>query len=208
MHSNPSMRQLFTPARRRLQVAVVLVTLGVAGYALYGSRACCAPAPVNLDEWIAREARDTAALAPDLAVEIETGTGSLAPRYHYDYRLRVERSGAATLTYWPGYGQDDSQAVRARFTLADTEVRTIASLARQLQDSPGPIDDRDIPNGGRSARITLVAAGRRSIIEEWQREPFDRWQRALQERSRRVIPDSVWAQCEDAQRRHAERETP
>ena len=146
--------------------------------------------------------------APDLAVEIETGTGSLAPRYHFDYQLRVERNGAATLTYWPGYGQDDAHAVRARFTLADADVRVLASLARQLQRSPGPIDDRDIPDGGRSARITLIAAGRRSVMEEWQREPFDGWQRALQERSRRVIPDSVWARCEDAQRRHAERDTP
>lgn len=203
------MRQLFNPARRRLQLAIALVALGVAGYALYVPRACCAPAPVNVDEWIASEAaRDTAALAPDLAVEIETGTGSLAPRYHFDYQLRVERNGAATLTYWPGYGQDDAHAVRARFTLADADVRVLASLARQLQRSPGPIDDRDIPDGGRSARITLIAAGRRRVMEEWQREPFDGWQRALQERSRRVIPDSVWARCEDAQRRHAERDTP
>lgn len=203
------MRHLLSPSRRGVLLAAAVVALIIGGFASYEYRVCCAPAPLNMEAWLASQAaRDTATLAPDLAVEIETGTGSLAPRFHFDYRLRVERDGAATLTYWPGYGQDDAQAVRAHFTLPDTTVRAIAALALQLQNSPGPIDERHIPNGGRSARITLVAGGQRSVTEEWQPAPFEGWQRALQEQSRRVIPDSVWAQCEEAQRRHAERATP
>lgn len=185
-------------------MAGALVLLIGGALVLYKLPTCCAPAPLDIHALLARDsAGDTAPLAADFAVEVESGTGSLAPIYHYDYRLRVEGSGAATLTYWPGYDHDDGRAVRASFTVPDSVVRMMASLARRLRRAPGTRDQSDIPVGGRSAHITLHEGGTRLEAAEWQPNPYARWQDSLQQAARRAIPDSIWTQCEAAQRRYA-----
>ena len=191
---------------RPLLIAGTALLTALGGWWLYrqSQRVCCAPPPADWEGWLVEHPPAAAMTVPDgFAVEISSGTGSLAPEFHYDYTLRIDRSGAARLTYWPGYGQEDSLAVFQEFSVPDSTVRILATLAVQLRDAPGPVSERDIPVGGRSPHITLRERGRVAVVGAWQPEPFGSLQSAMERIARTSIPADVWATCEAAQRRYA-----
>lgn len=208
-HSAPSPIAAPTLAARRRRLTIVIAALvAVAGVASYlWSRSvtvCCAPPPIDVAALLARNAPTAATPVPDdFALDLSGSTGSVSPPFYYRYEMHVERGGAATLAYHPGYASPDSLTLRQSFTVPDSIVRVLATLAERLQDPNGPLSEREIPDGGSSPYLMLHLNGRAIEVAPWQREPDGSWQRAIESTLRDAIPADVWSRCEEAQTRYA-----
>lgn len=206
-HSAPSPVSASTPRARRLTI-VIAALVAVAGVASYlWSRSvtvCCAPPPIDVAAWLDRNAPTAATPIPDdFALDLSASTGSVSPPFYYRYEMHVERGGAATLAYHPGYAAPDSLTLRQSFTVPDSIVRVLATLSERLQDPKGRLPDREIPDGGSSPYLMLHLNGRAIEVVPWQREPHASWQRAIESTLRDAIPADVWARCQEAQTRYA-----
>jgi hypothetical protein len=185
----------FASARAKLVAAAVAVFLVIGGIAWYrSSRICCAPAPL-WDIPAPEQVDAVPAKRPgDFSLDYKAQTGTVAPRYFHRYRLRINRNGAATLTFSPGYGPD-GPAWTSRFVVSahtldllwtELRVRGLWLLPPERQAT-----DAELRVGGGSESLEVFAAGRTVVLSVDRR---DRFAGAITDyigRVRGLVPDSL-----------------
>jgi len=181
---------------------VALLAAAAVIWFLWPSHLCCAPPPIDIEAY-----RDAQAIPPlpnkpiDFAITIEHGTGSVAPRFHYDYELSVDSLRWATLKYWPGYGKNDSLRVEARFQVEQPVFYMIYEASARLVDAPGPVPPRDRREGASSPRFTLRSFGRTHVVEPGQPEAWIPLVDSVATLMRNAIPNKIWERCQQANAR-------
>lgn len=194
-------RAEMTEEKRRRTFPIVLVaialTLVVGGARWYqwSGRACCTSPR--------REPFPPAPMPNDFALEMESGTGTVAPKYHYSYSVRIDASGRGDVRYWPGYQRLDSLMVRDTFLVAPSVLDSVSELALRLRNAPGSLPSSEQPVGGHSPRLTITAAGVTTTVEPYQPSGWSEKVMILEERMRSAIPSALWARCEQAQHEFA-----
>jgi hypothetical protein len=181
--------------RSSVVIAAIILTLVLGGARWYRwiNRACCV-----------YPAHDLLALQPmpnDFAIEMVSGTGTVAPPYHFSYSVRSEHDGRAELRYWPGNDRLDSMMLRDTFHVAAPALDTLADRALRMRRAPGGVPSSQQPVGGSSPRLTIVAEGTTTVVEPYQ--PWNEQVQHVEESIRAASPPSVWARCEEIQRKFA-----
>jgi hypothetical protein len=189
LHSTASLRRGAIAIRL---VAAVTVTLAIVGgvFAFTRDDLCCAPRPLTIDA--PPEARPT-----DFSLDYRAHTGSVSPEYYHSWRLQVAGDGAARMSYVPGYAHDGPEWT-ASWTIAEPTRDSLWADFRRgalwMAQPEKPLSPDEIPIGGGSTALTVVAAGRTVELADDRRDAFAVPADLLVKRVAALIPDSLMQQ--------------
>lgn len=148
----------------------------------------------------------------DLLVTYEWREGSLPPPYHYSYSITLAADGAGEVTMIPDYGGggDGVPVWTEPFTVARADLdRLYAVLVEQ-----GLFRERwrtrdEVPVGGSSEDLTVVAGGRTVEIPVYPEPAQSERAEAIYAALRGVVPAEIFADLEARRAEYvAERERP